>query len=51
LEEKWDMVLYVADTGVNSPWTQTCISQVFRPFDQLILTRAGGLYSVSWISE
>jgi len=28
LEEKWDMVLYVADTGVNSPWTQTCISQV-----------------------
>jgi len=27
LEEKWDMVLYVADTGVNSPWTQTCISQ------------------------
>ena len=29
LEEKWDMVLYVADTGVNSPWTQTCISQVY----------------------
>jgi lysophospholipid hydrolase len=28
LEERWDMVLYVADTGVNSPWTQTCISQV-----------------------
>lgn len=27
LEERWDMVLYVADTGVNSPWTQTCISQ------------------------
>ena len=27
LEEKWDMVLYVADSGVNSPWTQTCISQ------------------------
>jgi hypothetical protein len=30
LEERWDMVLYVADTGVNSPWTQTCISQVFQ---------------------
>jgi lysophospholipid hydrolase len=29
LEERWDMVLYVADTGVNSPWTQTCLSQVF----------------------
>jgi lysophospholipid hydrolase len=28
LEEKWDMLLYVADTSVNSPWTQTCISQV-----------------------
>jgi CRP-like cAMP-binding protein len=32
LEEKWDMVLYVADTGVNSPWTQTCISQVHASF-------------------
>lgn len=27
LEEKYGMVLYVADTSVNSPWTQTCISQ------------------------
>ncbi|KAF8427767.1 hypothetical protein EV426DRAFT_588237, partial [Tirmania nivea] len=27
LEEKFGMVLYVADTSVNSPWTQTCISQ------------------------
>ncbi|KAI9873190.1 MAG: Neuropathy target esterase, partial [Pleopsidium flavum] len=27
LEEKYGMVLYVADTNVNSPWTQTCISQ------------------------
>ncbi|KAJ6262934.1 hypothetical protein Dda_1492 [Drechslerella dactyloides] len=26
-EEKYGMVLYVADTGVNSRWTQTCISQ------------------------
>lgn len=27
LEEKYGLVLYVADTSVNSPWTQTCISQ------------------------
>ncbi|KAF8477052.1 hypothetical protein BDZ91DRAFT_787656 [Kalaharituber pfeilii] len=27
LEEKFGMVLYVADTNVNAPWTQTCISQ------------------------
>lgn len=27
LEEKYGMVLYVADTTVNSPWTQTCIAQ------------------------
>jgi lysophospholipid hydrolase len=27
LEEKYEMVLYVADTSVNAPWTQTCISQ------------------------
>ncbi|KAF2761062.1 patatin-like serine hydrolase [Pseudovirgaria hyperparasitica] len=27
LEEKYGMVLYVADTNVKSPWTQTCISQ------------------------
>ncbi|ETN38144.1 uncharacterized protein HMPREF1541_07768 [Cyphellophora europaea CBS 101466] len=27
LEEKYGMVLYVADTSVNSPWTQTCIAQ------------------------
>ncbi|KAL2868971.1 lysophospholipase [Aspergillus lucknowensis] len=27
LEEKYGMVLYIADTNVNSPWTQTCISQ------------------------
>jgi predicted acylesterase/phospholipase RssA/CRP-like cAMP-binding protein len=27
LEEKYSMVLYVADTNVNAPWTQTCISQ------------------------
>jgi lysophospholipid hydrolase len=27
LEEKYGMVLYVVDTNVKSPWTQTCISQ------------------------
>jgi predicted acylesterase/phospholipase RssA/CRP-like cAMP-binding protein len=27
LEEKFGMVLYIADTSVNAPWTQTCISQ------------------------
>ncbi len=27
LEEKYGMVLYVADTNVNAPWTQTCIAQ------------------------
>lgn len=27
LEEKYGLVLYVADTNVNSAWTQTCISQ------------------------
>ncbi|THV89017.1 patatin-like serine hydrolase [Aureobasidium pullulans] len=27
LEEKFALVLYVADTNVKSPWTQTCINQ------------------------
>ncbi|KAB5532628.1 lysophospholipase NTE1 [Coniochaeta sp. 2T2.1] len=27
LEEKYGLVIYVADTNVNSPWTQTCINQ------------------------
>ena len=27
LEEHYGMLLYIADTNVNSPWTQTCISQ------------------------
>jgi lysophospholipid hydrolase len=27
LEERYGMLLYVADTSVNSPWTQTCITQ------------------------
>jgi CRP-like cAMP-binding protein len=27
LEEKFGMVIYIADTTVNAPWTQTCISQ------------------------
>ncbi|GAM88059.1 hypothetical protein ANO11243_060890 [Dothideomycetidae sp. 11243] len=27
LEEKYGLVLYVADTNVKSPWTQTCVNQ------------------------
>lgn len=27
LEQKYGMVLYVADTNVKSPWTSTCVSQ------------------------
>jgi lysophospholipid hydrolase len=27
LEERYGLVLYVADTSVKSPWTQTCINQ------------------------
>ncbi|KAK4217834.1 patatin-like phospholipase [Rhypophila decipiens] len=27
LEEKYGLVVYVADTNVNAPWTQTCITQ------------------------
>lgn len=27
LEEMYGLVVYVADTSVNSPWTQTCIAQ------------------------
>ena len=27
LEERYGMLLYVADTNVNAPWTQTCIRQ------------------------
>ena len=27
LEEKYGLVLYVADTSVKTPWTETCISQ------------------------
>ncbi|KAJ5633407.1 Lysophospholipase nte1 [Penicillium lividum] len=27
LEEKYGLLLYIADTNVNTPWTQTCITQ------------------------
>ena len=37
LEEKYGMILYVADTNVNSPWTQTCISQA----DSILLVGLG----------
>ena len=29
-EQKYRIVLYVADSAVNSTWTQTCIRQVWR---------------------
>jgi lysophospholipid hydrolase len=29
LEERYRIVLYIADSPVNSSWTQTCIRQVF----------------------
>lgn len=34
LEQKFRIVLYVADTAVNAPWTQTCIRQVSQSFPQ-----------------
>ena len=43
LEEKYGMVLYIADTNVNSPWMQTCISQA----DCILLVAlAEGSYSI-----
>jgi lysophospholipid hydrolase len=33
LEQRYRIVLYVADSPVSSPWTQTCIRQVsFIPY-------------------
>ncbi|PNH42927.1 hypothetical protein VD0004_g4483 [Verticillium dahliae] len=37
LEEKYGLVVYVADTNVNSPWTQTCIAQA----DSILLVGLG----------
>jgi hypothetical protein len=31
-EQKYRIVLYVADTAVSAPWTQTCIRQVSLSF-------------------
>lgn len=36
LEERYGMVIYIADTSVNAPWTQTCISQA----DSILLVAA-----------
>lgn len=33
LEEKYDIILYVADTSVSSPWTHTCIGQADLIFE------------------
>jgi len=38
LEQKFRIVLYVADTAVNSPWTQTCIRQA----DYIMVVCDGG---------
>jgi lysophospholipid hydrolase len=40
-EESHRIVLYVADGGVNSPWTQRCIRQVF-------FAHVGGLRTRCW---
>ncbi|PLW22005.1 hypothetical protein PCANC_02407 [Puccinia coronata f. sp. avenae] len=38
LEQKFRIVLYVADTAVNAPWTQTCIRQA----DYIMVVCDGG---------
>ena len=45
-ERHFRIVLYVADTAVNSPWTQTCIRQVCHPSYLSTMPDAtvGGLY-------
>lgn len=45
LEQRYRIVLYVADSPVNSPWTQTCIRQVCHcllPSDYLVSHRNVG---------
>lgn len=37
LEERYRIVLYVADSSVTSSWTHTCIRQASDPADSLIL--------------
>lgn len=34
-EQKYRIVLYVADTAVSAPWTQTCIRQVSSSLDEI----------------
>lgn len=37
LEQRYQIVLYVVDSPVSSPWTQTCIRQVsFFPFSIIL---------------
>jgi lysophospholipid hydrolase len=36
LEQRYRIVLYVADSPVNSPWTQTCIRQVGCTFSNIL---------------
>lgn len=49
-EQKYRIVLYVADTAVSAPWTQTCIRQVSAALTDwrrglLTLDAAGRLHS------
>ncbi len=51
-EQRYRTVLYVADSPVNSPWTQTCIRQV-SPSGFLLgfpkcFYYVGGLYNGRW---
>jgi len=41
LEQRYRIVLYVVDSPVSSPWTQTCIRQV-SSFPFSILLEANG---------
>lgn len=38
-EQRYRIVLYVADSPVSSPWTQTCIRQVILCLSQVIQTK------------
>lgn len=48
-EQRYRTVLYVADSPVNSPWTQTCIRQVGIIFhSRMPLIPLGGFRYGCW---
>lgn len=52
LEQRYRIVLYVADSPVGSPWTKTCIRQVCIPVlfsEPLYSPPIGRLYNGCWI--